>query len=544
VTTDRALGFSSLGSEVSMTLPVEGDLPNWLSGTLIRNGPGSFAVGESEEVGHWFDGLAMLHAFSFGADGSGREDSTNDDRDDGSVAYRNRFLDTDAYRATRAGEFAGGFATGETTLRDRLKAFVFGEPYDNTHLIAERVGEKYLALTESPRWVEFDPYSLDTLGDVQYGGPKPSGQLACAHTQRDPWTDRLVNLEIEFGRRSAYHVYEMRAPRRREHLVSIPVEEPGYMHSFALTPSFVVLTEFPLVVDPTQALKPGKQGPFIENFEWKPDRGTRFFVIDRERGAVIASPRTDPFFGFHHINAYETDGSAGGDGTTAGGSNDPTGASGDGEDELVIDLETVPDAESLGAASLSSLREGAMEIPGGRVERFRVRIEGRANASINRTEIHGGATSLPTASPARWCREYRYAYAQGADQPMTDWPKALVKVDVESGDVSEFTDGGNYLGEPIFVPRPDPDGNGSDGKAAEEGGGDRRDDRRSRFPVRSGGRGLPEDDGVVLSVALDAEAEHSWLLVLDGESFGERARAAIPHTIPFDFHGRYFPGLS
>jgi beta-carotene 15,15'-monooxygenase len=542
VTTDRALGFSSLESEVSTILSVEGDIPTWLSGTLIRNGPGSFAVGEDREVGHWFDGLAMLHAFSFGA--GGEEDSEQEGRGDSELKYRNRFLETDAYRATQAGEFAGGFATGETTLRDRLKAFAIGEPYDNTNIVAERVGGIYLALTETPRWVEFDPRSLETLGDVQYEGPKPSGQLSCSHMQRDPWTGGLVNFEIEFGRRSAYHVYEMGAPNRREHVVSIPVEEPGYMHSFALTPSFVVLTEFPLVVDPTQALKPGKQGPFIENFEWKPERGTRFFVIDREQGEVIAAPRTDAFFGFHHINAYEADGSDASvedtaKNSTGAGGVSSTGRSDANSQDLVIDLETVPDAEALGAASLSDLREGELEVPGGSVERFRVRIDGRANATIDREEIYGGATGLPTASPARWCREYRYAYAQGADQPMTDWPKALVKVDVESGEVLEFTDEGNYLGEPIFVPRPDPDGN-------ENGGSETRceDDREQRFPVQSGGREYSEDEGVVLSVALDTETEHSWLLVLDGENFTERARAAIPHAIPFDFHGRYFPELS
>ena len=542
MTTDRALGFSSLDTEVSTTLPIEGDLPGWLSGTLIRNGPGSFAVGD-REVGHWFDGLAMVHAFSFGADGDADDGSDRNGGDERSVTYRNRFLDTDAYRATQAGEFAGGFATGETTLRDRLKAFVFGDPYDNTNIIAERVGEKYFALTESPRWVEFDPRSLDTLNDTQYEGPKPSGQLACAHTQRDPWTDRLVNFEIEFGRRSAYHVYEMRAPSRREHVVSIPVDEPGYMHSFALTPTFVTLTEFPLVVDPTRALKPGKQGPFIENFEWKPELGTRFYVIDRHRGEVIAAPRTDAFFGFHHINAYETDRSAGNAGSTGDTVNDRNEGSEADEGELVIDLETVPDAESLGAASLSSLREDEMEIPGGRIERFRVRIDGRANADISRDEIHPGATSLPTVSPARWGRGYRYAYAQGGDQPMTDWLREVVKVDVESGETTAFADDGSYLGEPIFVPRPDRK-NGHE--ASENGDGETEDDgRRHRFPVRSesGGRDLPEDDGVVLTVALDTDAEVSRLLVLDGETMTERARATVPHAIPFDFHGRYFPEL-
>lgn len=532
--TDRALGFRSLGAEITTTLPVEGDLPTWLSGTLIRNGPGSFAVGGEREVGHWFDGLAMVHAFSFGSD---------NDRSDGGdkLRYWNRFLDTDAYRAARAGDLPGGFATGETTLRDRLRAFLVGKPYDNANIIAERVGERYLALTESPRWIEFDPGSLETIGDVRYRGPEPSGQLACAHLQRDPWTDRLVNVEIEFGRRSAYHVYEMSRPNRREHVVSIPIDEPAYMHSFALTRGFVVLTEFPLVVSPTKALRPGKQGPFITNFEWKPERGTTFYVIDRGLGEVIAAPRTEAIFGFHHVNAYEANRGNGTDDGVRDGTRRAIGTDGtNGFEgcELVIDLETVPDPGPLGGLSLSDLREGDLGISGGAIDRFRVRLGGRANASVERTRIYEGATGLPTVSPARWCREYRYAYAWGADQPMTDWPKTVVKVDVESGVITEFTEGGNYLGEPIFVPRPASDEEGTTG---EEG-------RPSRFPVRSSGRGsprrdLPEDDGVVLVVALDTDAEHSWLLVLDGSDLSERARAAVPHAIPFDFHGRYFPEL-
>ena len=537
MTTDRALGFSSLDpetDEIATTLPVEGTVPEWLSGTLIRNGPGTFTVGENREVDHWFDGLAMLHAFSFGGD-----------RGNGELRYRSRFLDTDAYRAARAGNFSGGFATGETTLRDRLKAFFVGKPYDNTNIVAERVGERYLALTESPRWVEFDPGTLETSGDVQYRGPKPSGQLACAHLRRDPWTDRLVNFEIEFGRRSKYHVYEMGSPHRREHLVSVPVDEPAYMHSFALTRRFVVLTEFPLVVDPAKALRPGKQGPFIENFEWKPERGTRFFVIDRNRGEVIAAPHTDPVFGFHHVNAYEV-GEKGADDRSGheDGTNRAGATRGVGGCEIVVDLETVPDAESLGAASLSNLRKGDFEIAGGAIERFRVRIDGRARTSIDREEIYPGATGLPTTSPARWCREYRYAYAQGGDQPMTDWLQAIVKVDVETGAVNGFTDDGNYLSEPIFVPRSTPiEGQRRiDGDGADAGGREDLDRGGCRFPTPEA-RPFPEDDGVVLVVALDPDVERSSLLVLDGESLTERARAPIPHAIPFDFHGRYFPEL-
>jgi carotenoid cleavage dioxygenase-like enzyme len=43
-----------------------------------------------------------------------------------------------------------------------------------------------------------------------------------------------------------------------------------------------------------------------------------------------------------------------------------------------------------------------------------------------------------------------------------------------------------------------------------------------------------------LSVVLDANAERSFLLILNAQSFTEVARAEAPHHIPFGFHGQYF----
>lgn len=41
-----------------------GSIPSWLQGTLLRNGPGLFSVGNSE-YNHWFDGLSLIHSFTF-----------------------------------------------------------------------------------------------------------------------------------------------------------------------------------------------------------------------------------------------------------------------------------------------------------------------------------------------------------------------------------------------------------------------------------------------------------------------------------------------
>ncbi|MFC6787464.1 carotenoid oxygenase family protein [Halobaculum halobium] len=498
-------GFHSLHEETAETLPVEGSLPDWLAGSLIRNGPGAFSFPDGSAVDHWFDGLAMLYRFTFdpGNRGGGR-DAGGDAVDGDAVHYRNRFLRTDAYEAARAGEFDGGFATGETTLRSRLATFL-REPYDNTNIVAERVGDDYLALTESPRRVRFDPNDLDTLGtdDAGDGDDGPVGHLACAHVKRDPATGALLAVETRFGRTSRYLVHALTPDGERRHVGSVETEQPAYLHSFALTPRYVVIAEFPLRLDPVRLFKPGRQRPFIEQFEWEPERGTRVIVVDRTTGEVVADPVTDAVFGFHHVNAFERDGGR----------------------EIVFDLETVPDATTIDSLYLDELRAGSFGALGAQVDRFVVDLgsasgSGRyrvGDATVTRETLYDGGTALPTVSPARWCREHRYVYAMGTDRPVNEWARRVLKLDVETGEAVEFDDGG-YFGEPIFVPNPD---------------------------------GEAEDDGVVLAVTLeegvgvdgDATTGRSALVVLDGETFTERARARLPHAVPFDFHGRYFPEL-
>jgi beta-carotene 15,15'-monooxygenase len=467
-------GFHSLHEETSASLSVAGALPPWLTGSLLRNGPGAFSFPDGSAVDHWFDGLAMVTRFTF-------------DPDRGEIHYRNRFLETEAYEAARAGEFDGGFATGETTLRSRLANFLT-DPYDNTNIIVERVGDQYLALTESPRWVELDPATLATTGHVQYDGPAPAGQLTCAHLKRDPATDSLLNVATEFGRTSQYHVYAMEGPQSRTHVGSVPTEKPAYMHSFALTPRYVVLTEFPLRLDPRRLLKPGRQAAFIEQFEWEPEHGTRVVVVDRTTGDTVATPTVEPLFGFHHVNAFER----------AGGT------------EIVVDVETVPDATTIDSLYLDRLRAGELGTLAGRLERITVTLDADAEsgATAARRQLYDDGIALPTVSPDRWCRSHRYVYAMAMAQPVTEWARGVRKVDVESGEATTNRDGADYFGEPIFVPDP--------------GGAD-------------------EDDGVVLAVGLDEADDESRLFVLDGTTLDERARVDLPHRLPFDFHGRYFP---
>jgi carotenoid cleavage dioxygenase-like enzyme len=54
------LGFSATLTEGEFNaLPMQGSIPQWLRGSLIRTGPGILEVGK-QSYHHWFDGLAML----------------------------------------------------------------------------------------------------------------------------------------------------------------------------------------------------------------------------------------------------------------------------------------------------------------------------------------------------------------------------------------------------------------------------------------------------------------------------------------------------
>src|SRR5262245_19105295 len=92
-----AAGFADLDSEVGPSpLPLTGEFPAWLTGSLVRTGPAKFDIGATT-VNHWFDGFAMLHRFTFAG---------------AAVEYANRFLQSDSYREAEAkgalprGEFA------------------------------------------------------------------------------------------------------------------------------------------------------------------------------------------------------------------------------------------------------------------------------------------------------------------------------------------------------------------------------------------------------------------------------------------------------
>jgi carotenoid cleavage dioxygenase-like enzyme len=479
------LGFTTLAAETlaPVELPLTGTFPGWLAGTLLRTGPARFEVGR-RSFNHWFDGLAMLHRFSFAA---------------GRVTYQSRYLHSQAYElAAASGKISRReFATDPCrSIFQRVLALFFPEPFtDNGSVNVVRWHEEVLALTETRLPVRFDPATLATVGLREYDRTIP-GAVSTAHPHFDRQRGRHYNYLIDFGRHSKYHLLAIDdATGRQSILATIPVDRPAYMHSFAMTERYLVLAEFPLVVSPLRLLLSGQ--PFIRNYRWQPERGVRLHVVEKDSGRLVRTAQAPACFAFHHVNAFEAAG------------------------DILIDLVTRPDPAIVDELYLDRLRTAAPVNPTGTLTRLRIagiterasgaqHTEENAETMVTSTQLSTVTLELPRFNYGRAGLPYRYVYGASQHTP-GEFFDSLVKVDLDGGSSAAWREPGCYPGEPIFVAAPAP----GTGPAA-------------------------EDAGVILSVVLDTRRAASFLLILDAASFSELARAPAPHHIPFSFHGNYF----
>jgi beta,beta-carotene 9',10'-dioxygenase len=455
---DLTAGFDSLDRETRVDkLPLEGRLPDWLQGSLVRTGPAKWEVGD-QTMRHWFDGFAMLHRFGISG---------------GEVSYANRFLETRAYRAAQEkGEIVySEFATDPCrSLFARVVSMFSPKLTDNANVNLVKLGERYITMTETPIPVEFDGETLETVG-VAY---KPPGMLTTAHPHLDRASGGLLNYAAKIGPRNSYRFFHLAPGAEKPEVVGgLPVKEPAYMHSFGLTERWLVLAEFPLVVNPISIPLSGR--PYIENYRWKPERGTRFTLVDRDTGEATGPFETDPFFCFHHVNAYEENGA------------------------VVVDACTYGSAQIVEDLYLDRLREGK---PADRAEMRRFRID-LASRKVTSEQLSEGL-ELPRINYGR-NNERPYRYVWGIDAE-SGWLDRIVKVDTEDRTAISWHEDGCSPGEPVFVAEPD---------------------------------SSAEDAGVLLSVVFDARSGSSFMLVLDAVDLTELARAEAPHHIPYGFHGQF-----
>lgn len=344
------------------------------------------------------------------------------------------------------------------------------------------LADKYVALAETPIQVEFDPKTLKSIGVLEWD-TKSFGRMTTVHPHIDSKNNYAINLVTRFGAASCYCFRKMDLKSKNldsVDLSQLKVNQPSYIHSFGMSENYVVLVEYPLIVNPINLLLWLK--PYIENFKWKPNRGTRFHIFNRHTGALVNSYKTKAFFSFHHVNAFEKN------------------------NELIIDLIGYEDNSIIESFYLKRLAEPDSNIPEGYLTRFTISLN-EPKKEIQKLVISGTALEMPiinyehsNANP-----EYKYVYGIGLSGDRSFYNQ-IVKIDIGNKASLIWHEKNCYPSEPIYVQNPNE---------------------------------TSEDGGVLLSVVLNSGLGNSFLLILNASNFEEIARVNIPQPILFGYHGNY-----
>ncbi|MEA5583559.1 carotenoid oxygenase family protein [Nodularia harveyana UHCC-0300] len=465
-------GYKSLTQEYDYWIDdIEGEIPSELQGTLFRNGPGLLDI-NGQSIHHPFDGDGMISRISFA---------------NGRAHFRNRFIHTEGYLAEqKAGKilYRGVFGTQKP---GGWLANIFDfkiKNIANTNVIYW--GGKLLALWEAAEPHQLDPQTLETLGKEYFNGVLSTGEAFSAHPRFDPSCNQdsgapcLVNFSIKPGLSTTITIFELNPDGKvvRKHAHSVP----GFcfIHDFVITPNYCLFFQNPVTFNPIPlALGIRAAGECIK---FQPNQPTRIIVIPRHTQTGVKILETQAGFVFHHANAFEVD------------------------DEIVIDsicYETLPEVEPN-----SDFREvDFAAISPGQLWRFHLNLE---NTTVRQQMIESRCCEFPSINPELVGRDYQYLYIAAAHRETGNAPlQALLKIDLKSGERQIWSAAPRgFIGEPIFVPRPD---------------------------------AQKEDDGWVLALVYDAAHHRSDLVILDAKDFnkGTIAILHLQHHIPYALHGNF-----
>ena len=280
-------------------------------------------------------------------------------------------------------------------------------------------------MTETPLPVELRP------GDARDGRASASrpapGQHTTAHPHHDPETRRARQLRRQV--RAAHDLPRLRAAATRERQRAIAELGRSRARLHAQLRDDRALRRpgrVPARRQPARARARAAR-PFIENYRWEPERGTR---VPRHRprdAASCAAPcEAEPFFCFHHVNAFEDGG------------------------ELVVDLVAYDDADDRRRAlprpparrrtpmpERRSCAATAIAVDGGEVAARTL----ADRASSCRASTTAGTTAGPTATSTASRQRARLVSTSSS------------KVDVDERRAGRWSSAGCYPGEPVFVRR-------------------------------------------------------------------------------------------
>ena len=351
-----------------------------------------------------------------------------------------------------------------------------------------------LALSEATAPTAVDPVTLDSKGLWNFAGTLPSKVTFTAHPKLDPETGDGFAYGITQGISPALQVFRMdRKTGQLQHIGSYRLGGFFPIHDMMITRNYVVFVIPPLKIDLLGAALGRK--PVAELLEYESRDPLRVLVFRKDGKKGPVEFKTSPSaMVFHHCNAYE---------------DEATG-------KVIFFSMLVEDAsvfEVFKHFSEDRLPPG----PKSQIARFELDPTGTSREVMRRTIGDGTPSDFPCIDPRRLGRPFDYFHAVEnvgpGDDPLAF--NAIASHRISKGTSHRAVAEPNHTwGEPVFVAR----------------------------PAHQGGSGA-EDDGWILHLGYDGNADESYLDIRTAVELGLQARIRLGARIPLGFHGTFVSDL-
>jgi beta,beta-carotene 9',10'-dioxygenase len=451
--------------------------PEWLNGgTYYRNGPALFEK-NGISLSHWIDGLAMIHKFDFV---------------DNKLFYTNRLLRTSHYESIFekkeypyplfGSDYHQKFNVITNTIIDKL-LFRSHKIIPNANVGISFINNELVALGDYPKQIVIDPQSLNIKGLLNFSDSLPTERcMEPGHPHFDHYTKSIYGLIIQYSINCKYIFYVLKPnSTERKKLSVIETKYPSYVHSFSITENFIILFEYPFLLDIPKFLFSKKS--FINNFKWYENEKTKVTIIDKFTGKVVKRHMIPSCFSFHHVNAFEEN------------------------NTINVDLAMYKNSSIISNNNQFTKKNSHFDFSNmsSRLTRFYLPINKSITDSIILLDENA---DMPRINYLKNGKCYRYIYSIDLLPP--DFNKsfsAIYKTDLMLNKTSKWGEIECYPSETIFVAKPN---------------------------------SIAEDDGILISIITNVKEKYSFLIILDAQSLSEISRFNLTHHIPQGLHGNFF----
>ncbi|ODM94718.1 Beta,beta-carotene 9',10'-oxygenase [Orchesella cincta] len=507
-------------------VPWNGEIPKWLKGRIYQTGPGLLDL-PNFTMNDYLDGYAILSKFEIDAL---------------SVKLTKKYPKTESYEKALEKGKPYFMEYGTTAKREGSKANIFSklvttfsrdDMSDNCSASIYQCGRHLIA--SSPTTF-FNRINSETLcSEERFDAKKYLGQNGYGvHPLVDEETGTMWNMGFTVLPTVKYNIVKIPGTSSKDMtmdallskgstVASISPRWNGalsFNHSFGMTKNYIVFIEQPYVVKISRVLAATIKDYAVKDWlEWRGSDKNRFLIIEKSTGKVFSTEymSADSFFFLHVINCYENE-----------------------DSQIIVDIATSKTPSSTGATTLGKLRSNIIdEVDTSTVERFiipiienvkgvpensnlipntRAEATRKGNTIILKPDVIFSRSAERAVINAKFIgKKYSFLYASGSflSVPSADAAMAhsICKINVDTKEVKTWTASDDHFpGESIFIPR--------------------------QSEIADEGLKVEEDAGIIVSAISSSNANaKDFLVILDGESLKEMARAEFSSQIPTGLHG-------